>query len=145
MKQLAAAAIAIVVLAVPALPAEAASVYKCTDATGKTTYSERACPETQTAETLRVRPAPEPDESAAGAAGGKTLDQKIAEATDPVVKAELEIEKQRCELAATQLQRYEDAPYLVQKQADGSERRLSDEEAQAEKDKLRNILKERCQ
>jgi len=127
-----------------ALPSGAAGVYKCTNADGKTYYADQACPKSETAEKLRVPRAATNDDAGDTTTTRKSLDQRIAEATDPVVKAQLEIEKQRCELARTQIQRYEDAPYLVRKNEDGTEHRLSDEETRAEKDKLRRQIEERC-
>lgn len=137
---------AILMLGALALPADAAPVYKCTKADGSTYYSGQPCPETATSETLRVQ---KPATNAEGESGkqepaGKTLDERIAEAEDPVVRAQLELRKKQCELARTQLERYEDAPYLVEKMEDGSQRRLSDEEAAAEKQKLREMLQGEC-
>lgn len=130
-------------LLVLAPAAQAGDVYKCVDADGKTQYSSRPCPKDAEGEKLAVQRPATPEEDGE-APPRKSLDERIAEATDPVVKARLEITKQECELAATQLKRYEDAPYLVQKQADGSERKLTPEEAEAEKDKIRRAMKERC-
>lgn len=136
--------IAIFLLALLAMPATAAGVFKCTNAEGKTYYSERACPKDESAERLRVPKAATGDEAAGASSARKSLDQRIAEATDPVIKAQLELEKQRCELARTQLDRYNDAPYLIRKQEDGTEVQLSEEESQAERDKLRKQIEERC-
>lgn len=137
--------LAILVLAALAQPASSGPVYKCTGADGKTYYSEQPCPKSASSEVLRVQKAPAGDEeSADDADAGKTLDERIAEATDPIVKARLELRKQECELARTALERYEGAPYLVERQADGSERRLSDEEAEAEKQQLRDKIRTEC-
>lgn len=122
-------------------PAAAADVYKCTGADGKTYYTGTPCPAGAEEKRLDVPKAPPRAESQVPR---KSLDERIAEATDPVVKAQLEIEKQRCELARTQLERYENAPYLIQRKDDGSERRLSDEEAAAEMQRLRQQIAERC-
>lgn len=130
-------------LATMALPAAAGTVYKCTTADGKTVYSGQPCPETAQSETLQVPEAPAPDESTK-TGDRKSLDERIAEATDPVIKAQLEIQKQRCELARTQLERYEDAPYLIEKNEDGSERQLSEEETKAAREKLRQQIENRC-
>lgn len=139
--------IAIFLFALLAMPATAAGVFKCTNAEGKTYYSERACPKDESAEKLRVPKATADDEASAEADGkeGSSLDQQIANATDPVIKAQLELRKKECELARTQLQRYEGAPYLVEQQADGTQRRLSDEEAAAQKQQLRDLIAQRCQ
>lgn len=137
---------AIFLFALVAMPADAAGVYKCTNAEGKTYYSDRACPKNESAERLRVPKSAQGDATAeTDGEAGSSLDQQIANATDPVVKAQLELRKKECELARTQLQRYADAPYLVEQQADGTQRRLSDEEAAAEKQKLRDMLASRCQ
>ena len=136
------AALSLLSLLALAHPALAGEVYNCTGADGKTYYSGQKCPASAEGEKLHVqRPA---TSDAPAADNRKSLDQQIAEATDPVVKARLQIQKQECELAATQLERYEGAPYLIEKQDDGSERRLTDEEAQAEKDKLRRMMEARC-
>lgn len=137
---------AILLVTLFALPAGAANgVYKCTNAQGKTYYSDRACPKDESAEKLRVPRAATGEESESDEpAGGKTLDEKIAEATDPVIKAQLELRKQECELARTQLQRYENAPYLVEQQDDGTQRRLSEEETAAEKQQLRDKITREC-
>lgn len=138
--------IAIFLFALLAMPASAAGVFKCTNAEGKTYYSERACPKDESAERLRVpRASGNDDASEATGNEGSSLDQQIADATDPVIKAQLELRKKECELARTQLQRYEDAPYLVEQQDDGTQRRLSDEETAAQKQQLRDLLAQRCQ
>ena len=137
--------IAIFLFALLATPASAAGVFKCTNAEGKTYYSERACPKDESAERLRVPKASADDEATAEGKKGSSLDEQIANATDPVLKAQLELRKKECELARTQLQRYEDAPYLVEQQADGTQRRLSDEETAAQKQQLRELLAQRCQ
>ncbi|HEX7031155.1 MAG TPA: DUF4124 domain-containing protein [Gammaproteobacteria bacterium] len=136
---------AFILLAAQLSPAGAGEVYKCTGADGKVRYSGQPCPESTQSETLQVPKAAAPAESAGEAKEQKSLDERIAEATDPVVKAQLQLQKQRCELARTQLQRYEDAAYLVQKREDGTERRLTEEETQAERDRLRRKIEERCQ
>lgn len=137
--------IAIFLFALLAMPATAAGVFKCTNAEGKTYYSERACPKDESTERLRVPKASADDEAPAEGAEGSSLDQQIANATDPVIKAQLELRKKECELARTQLQRYEGAPYLVEQQDDGTQRRLSDEEAAAQKQQLRDLIAQRCQ
>lgn len=130
-------------LAALAFPVAAGEVYKCTGADGKTYYSGQKCPAGADSEKLHVQ-RPTTSDAPAATEERKSLDEQIAEATDPVAKARLQIQKQECELAATQLERYEGAPYLVEKQADGSERRLTEEEAQAEIDKLRQKMEARC-
>lgn len=133
------------ILAMQSSPVAAGTVYKCTDADGKTYYAGQPCPESAQSETLRV-PRPGVDEEAAAKEGeGKSLDERIAEAEDPVLKAQLQLRKKQCELARTQLQRYEDAPFLVEKRDDGSERRLSEEETAAEKQRLRGMIAKECQ
>ncbi|HEX7048188.1 MAG TPA: DUF4124 domain-containing protein [Gammaproteobacteria bacterium] len=134
---------AAVIFAMQALPVAAGTVYKCTTADGKTIYSGQPCPETARSETLNVPEPATPDESAK-TGDGKSLDERIAEATDPVIKAQLEIQKQRCELARTQLERYADAPYLIEKREDGTERQLSEEETKAAREKLRQQIENRC-
>lgn len=139
--------IAALLLFACALPASAAGVYKCTSADGKTVYSETPCPKDASAEKLRV-PRSSSDADAGNTddkTAGNSLDAQIAAATDPVMKAQLELQKKQCELARTQLQRYESAPYLVEQQADGTQRRLSEEETAAEKARLKNLLAEKCQ
>lgn len=135
---------AFVMLAALALPATAAPVYKCTNAQGETYYSGQPCPKSDAAERLRVQRPASSDQAAADDNSRKTLDERIAEADDPVLKAQLELRKKECELARTQLSRYENAPYLIEKQADGTERRLSDEEAEAEKQRLRQLIDSEC-
>ncbi|MDX1442656.1 MAG: DUF4124 domain-containing protein [Gammaproteobacteria bacterium] len=138
-----------------ALPftAGAAEVNKCVDANGKVTYSSQPCPKDSQAERLklRTRGASQPqaegdaDDSAGGAPGSmQELDARIAAEEDPVLKAQLQITRQKCELAKTQMQRYEEAPYLVRKNDDGTQERLSDEEAAAEKAKVRQFLAQEC-
>lgn len=140
-----AALVAVTMLAMQASPAAAGAVYKCTNADGKTYYAGQPCPESAQSETLRV-PRPGADEKAtAKEDDGKSLDERIAEAEDPVLKAQLQLRKKQCELARTQLKRYEDAPFLVEKLDDGSERRLSEEETAAEKQRLRGMITKECQ
>lgn len=135
----------LLLLASLASPASAADVYKCTDAGGKTYYSGQRCPSSEQGTRLRVqRPATSSEENTKETGDGKTLEQRIAEADDPVRKAQLELLKKECELARTQLSRYEDAPYLVEKKDDGTQRRLSDEETAAEKARLGRKIKEQC-
>lgn len=136
------AAAALMVLAAPA--SAAGSVYKCTDADGQTRYSQQPCPASAEGEVLRVQPPATPAEPAAEGER-KSLDERIAAATDPVIKAQLQLEKQRCELAQTQLERYADAPYLVEKREDGTERKLSEKESEAAREKLRQQIESRCQ
>lgn len=136
---------AILIFAVLALPATAAQVYKCTNADGSVEYSGQPCPDAAASETLRVqKPADADDGAGEGETQGKTLDERIAEAEDPVLKAQLELRKQECDLARTQLQRYENAPYLVQRMEDGTQRKLSEEEAAAEKQALRDMIQSEC-
>lgn len=127
-----------------AAPASAADVYKCTGADGKTYYSSQRCPSSEQGSRLRVQRPTTLDESTKEDSGGKTLDQRIAETEDPVRKAQLELLKKECELARTQLSRYEDAPYLIEKKDDGTERRLSEEETAAEKARLSRKIAEQC-
>lgn len=137
--------IALAAFAVLAGPAAAGSVYKCTGADGKTYYSGQPCPASAQSETLRVPNPSSQDDTASAEKKGKSLDERIAEAEDPVLKAQLELRKKQCELARTQLKRYEDAPYLVEKLDDGTERRLSEEETAAEKQRLRDMIATECQ
>lgn len=131
----------------------AGEVNKCVDDKGKVTYSSRPCPGNTTSETVRIRRAPVADDAVdnaegngeAGAPGSlQQLDARIAETDDPVVKAQLQLTRQQCELAKTQLERYDNAPYLMRKNDDGSQTKLSDEEAAAEKAKLRSFLAQEC-
>lgn len=132
-------------LATLALPAGAGNVYKCTGENGETRYSSQPCPDAAESERLRVqRPASNTGDDNTSAAGGKTLDEQIAAATDPIRKAQLELRKKECELARSQLERYEGAPYLVEQQEDGTQRRLSEEETAAEKERLRGQIESQC-
>lgn len=133
----------LMLLAAFALPAAAAEVYKCTGADGKTYYSGQKCPAGADGEKLHVQ-RPATSDEPAPTEKRKSLDEQIAEATDPVAKARLQIQKQECDLAATQLERYEGAPYLVEQQEDGTQRRLSDEETAAEKARLRGRIESQC-
>lgn len=140
-------------LVIPAT-SQAAEVNKCVDANGKVTYSSQPCPEDSKAERLKLRTRgasqPEAEEGANDGEGKgepgsmRELDARIAAEEDPVVKAELELIRQQCELAKTQMQRYEEAPFLVRKTDDGTQERLSDEEAAAEKARVRQMLSEKC-
>jgi len=136
-----AAAAALLVLAAPA--SAAGAVHKCKSADGQVHYSQQPCPASAEGEVLRVQPPATPVEPAAED-NRKSLDERIAAATDPVIKAQLQLEKQRCELAMTQLQRYADAPYLVEKHEDGTERQLSEKESEAAREKLRQQIESRC-
>lgn len=133
------------ILASLALSAGAANVNKCTRADGSVYYSGQPCPSDEKRATVRV-PRSSSTEQAddQDAPAGKTLDERIAEADDPVLKAQLELRKKECDLARTQLGRYEDAPYLIEKKADGTERQLSEEETAAEKARLARMIKEQC-
>ena len=68
-----------------------AQVYKCIDASGKTTYLQSPCPSgaKSTAISQTVPPAPPPVEPAAGA-GGAEKAGKAAKASGPKTAAELE-------------------------------------------------------
>ena len=135
-----------------AAPVQSAEINKCVDARGKVTYSSQPCPGNAQAETLKLRtrpastPAPEEaaDEANSEPGSMQQLDARIAAEDDPVQKAQLEIIKQKCQLAKTQIQRYEDAPFLVRENEDGTKTRLSDEEAAAEKAEVRQYLAENC-
>jgi hypothetical protein len=68
-----------------------AQVYKCVDASGKTTYLQSPCPSgaKSTAISRTVPPAPPPSESAAGEAGAEKAG-KAAKASGPKTASELE-------------------------------------------------------
>lgn len=126
-----------------ALPASAAEVYKCVNSDGKVSYSSQPCPKDAAAEKLRLQKAPTvQDDETTGELSG--WDARIAAETDPEQKKRLEILKQQCELAETQLKKYEAAPYLVTRSDDGSEKKLSKEEGEAEKQKLRDFMTREC-
>lgn len=135
-----------------ATPGQAGEVNKCVDANGKVSYSSQPCPAGSQAEKLELRtdPASAPeneateDKTESKPGSMQQLDARIAAEEDPVQKAQLEIIKQKCRLAKTQIQRYEDAPFLVRENEDGSKTRLSDEEAAAEKASVRQYLEENC-
>lgn len=131
----------------------AGEVNKCVDADGKVTYSSQPCPENSAAEKVKLRKGPSSndaagngdDEEGAGEPGSmQQLRERLANTDDPVLKAQLELTKQQCELARTQLDRYEDAPYLMRENNDGTKTRLTDDEAAAEKARLRRYLAQEC-
>lgn len=129
----------------------AAEVNKCVDADGKVSYSSQPCPQDAAAEKVKIRRGPSSneeassEENAAGEPGSmKNLRERIAATDDPVHRAQLELTLQQCELANTQLQRYADAPFLVRQNDDGTKTRLTDEEAEAEKAQLRQLLASDC-
>ena len=71
-----------------------AQVYKCIDASGKTTYLQSACPSGAKSTAIRqtVPPAPPPAEPAAGEGGAEKTEKagKAAKASGPKTAAELE-------------------------------------------------------
>lgn len=130
----------------------AGEVNKCIDPNGKVTYSSQPCPDDSVRETVRIRNNRSSDAGNAGNEDGKgepgsmqELDRRIEAASDnPVLKAQLELTRQQCQLAKTQLERYANAPYLVRQDEQGNQVRLSDEEAAAEKARLRSYLAQEC-
>ena len=132
--------------AVVAMPSGAAEVYKCVSADGKVSYSSQPCPKDAAAEKLRLQRSQTAEQQDDGEqdAAQSSLDERIAKETNPVAKAQLEIQKQQCELVRTQLKQYEQAPYLIRKKEDGSEERLSEEESNAERQRLRDYLAKEC-
>lgn len=122
----------------------AAQVYRWVDEDGKVHYSDKPVEQAERVNIRVDRPRPSAGEASAEQAAGSSIEDQIAAEEDPVKKAQLQVRKQECDLARAVLDKYANAPYLVEKQADGTERRLSDDEAAAEKSKVEQQVANNC-
>jgi len=142
-------ALALVLAAVIA-GAAAAQVYKWTDKDGKVHYSNQAPPEAAAeAKTLKLDPGP--TAAAPGAATAPAAPPAGAPTTGPDAKPNAEVEaqlaaldQQRCNAAKAVAARYETAPFLQTKDADGQTRKLSVEEEAAERLKVKADVERLC-
>ena len=126
------------------LPAVASGqVYRWVDEDGKVHYSDKPVEQAERVEIRVTRPASSA-KSTSDASTSSSLDDQIAAEEDPVKKGQLQLKKQECDLARAVLNKYEDAPYLVEKQADGTERFLSKDEVAAEKLKVQQQIAANC-
>jgi len=101
-----------------AAPPASAQVYKCTDASGKTVYSQTPCPAGQSAKVIRATPPPV-DEAAAKKAGGKPpanpdqefrkrqKDREDAEKKANEQSADASRRQEQCQRAREQVAQYE--------------------------------------
>ena len=127
------------------LPAVAlGQVYRWVDEDGKVHYSDKPVEQAERVDVRVTRPS-KSDSSASAASATSSIEAQIAAEEDPVKKGQLQLIKQECDLARAVLDKYENAPFLVEKQADGTERFLSADEAAAEKVKVQQQIASNCQ
>ncbi len=127
------------------LPAVAlGQVYRWVDEDGKVHYSDKPVEQAERVDVRVTRPA-KSDSSSSAASATSSIEAQIAAEEDPVKKGQLQLIKQECDLARAVLDKYENAPFLVEKQADGTERFLSADEAAAEKVKVQQQIANNCQ
>lgn len=127
------------------LPAVAlAQVYRWVDEDGKVHYSDKPVEQAERVDVHVTRPA-RADSSSSDASATSRIEAQIAAEEDPVKKGQLQLIKQECDLARAVLDKYETAPFLVEKQADGTERFLTADEAAAEKAKVQQQISSNCQ
>lgn len=120
----------------------AGSVYKWVDDDGNVHYGERPPEEEQKdAEQVRIQKGPDTDEAAdesdtRGDDGGDDGNEDSGP-NDA-------IQKKQCELSREILQRYQDAKFLTKEGEDGEKRRLTEEEKQAEIQRVKNDVEKYC-
>jgi len=135
----------VLIAALPAL----AQVYRWTDKDGKVHYSSQKPPEVEAA-TLKIdapAPAAAPGTGAAAAAPAAaptTAPVAAPGPNDAVAQQLAALDQQRCNAAKAVATRYETAPYLQAKDADGNMRKLSVEEEAAERIKVANDVAKLC-
>lgn len=119
----------------------AGSVYKWVDEDGNVHYGERP-PQEQSKDAEKVRIEKGPSDSDDEAAGGNDEDttggeEENGEPDDP-------IQKQQCKLSRDILERYQSAEFLYREGEDGEKRRLTEEEKQAEIERVKNDIRKFC-
>lgn len=133
-----------VVAALASGGALAADVYRWVDAEGKVHYGQQVPPDAQNPTRVVVpSPSTPPPADAAPTAPGA-----IPPAAD-VPADELEAEKkaltrQKCEQARAQLKKYDEARFMLTKDANGQERRATAEEEAAERVRVKREIAANC-
>lgn len=133
--------------------AAAAQVYKWTDASGKVHYSNQKPPESEVKDvaSLKIDAGPTAAAPTTAAPGAAATAPAAAPTTGPDAKPNAEVEaqlaaldQQRCNAAKAVAARYQDAPFLQAKGADGQTRKLSVEEEAAERLKVQADVERLC-
>ncbi len=141
--------LAIAFLGIASPAAEAAEVFKCKDANGKVKYQSQPCEDNSAQEKLKIDRGPSADDDESGeqettSSDSPQLDRMLANAEDPALKEQLELRKKQCDLARRSLKEYESADFLVEKNADGTERELTSDEVVREKARLQRFIESEC-
>lgn len=132
----------VVLLALPV----AAQVYRWTDKDGKVHYSNQKPPDVE-AKTVKVEAGPTaaaPATAAAATTPAAAASTAAPSPNDAVTQQLAALDQQRCNAAKAVATRYETAPYLQAKDADGAMRKLSIEEEAAERIKVANDVAKLC-
>ena len=128
--------------------AEAAEVFKCKDENGKVRYQSQPCQDKSAQEKLKIDRGPSSNDSGEGETSSSSdtpqLDKMLANADDPALKEQLELRKKQCEMARKNLKEYESADFLVEKNADGTERELTSDQVAKEKERVKRFIESEC-
>lgn len=127
---------------------EAAEVFKCKSADGKVKYQSQPCEDSTAQEKLRIDSGPSAEEESSeqetSSSDTPQLDKMLANAENPALKEQLELRKKQCEMARRNLKEYESADFLVEKNADGTERELTSDEVAREKARVQRFIESEC-
>lgn len=140
--------IAIALLGLAAPSAQAAEVFKCKDENGKVKYQSQPCKDKSAQEKLKIDRGPSRSDSGevepSSSSDTPQLDKMLANAENPALKEQLELRKKQCEMARKNLKEYESADFLVEKNADGTERKLTSDQIAKEKERVRRFIESEC-
>jgi hypothetical protein len=128
-----------------AFAASGAEVYRWVDDQGKVHYGERPPPDVKDASRVKVQPPATGAEGPATAAAGQENVPPAAQVpADDVANEAAALRRQRCESARELLKKYEEARFMLTKDADGQQRRATLEEEAAERLRVRREIDQNC-
>ncbi len=144
---------ALVVFALTLFSAGAqAQVYKCVDATGRTVYSQTACPRGEKSKTLDANPAPasaSPAPSFDASKADAQFRKRELEQQEAAKKGEQEAEKAKekkdnCDRARSSLAQYEAGGRISRYTPSGERQFLTDDEIAQEKTRAESLVQQYC-